>query len=55
MGRFYFINEKSGRKYEIIEFNQEAGTVRLKGEHAEFTEKYDKDRFKSWGYTLKQA
>jgi hypothetical protein len=48
------INEKTGKKYKVLAFDKEAGTVRLRGEHGEFTEKYSKERFQQMGYTLKQ-
>lgn len=55
MAKLYFINEKTGRKYQVLEFDRDAGTVRLKGEMAEFTERYDKTAFQQWGYVLKQS
>jgi hypothetical protein len=55
VAKTYFINEKTGRKYQVLAFDQDAGTVRLKGEMAEFTERYDKAAFQQWGYVLKQS
>ncbi|MDQ3023441.1 MAG: hypothetical protein M3R04_03495 [bacterium] len=55
MPDLWFENERTGKRYKIVEFNKRKGTVKLKGEHAEFTEKYDKDKFQSMGYALKQA
>jgi glutamine amidotransferase-like uncharacterized protein len=51
----YFLHEKTGKRYDIVSFNKETGEVRLKGQHAEFTEKFDKARFQEMGYTLMQA
>ena len=48
------INEKTGKKYKVLAFDKAAGTVRLRGEHGEFTEKYSKERFQQMGYTLKR-
>jgi hypothetical protein len=55
VANFYFVNEKTGKKYQVLAFDRDAGTVRLKGELAEFTERFDKERFKQWGYVLKQS
>jgi len=52
MAKMYFENQKTGKRYEIVGMNKEAGEVRLKNEYAEFSEPYDKDRFKQLGYTL---
>lgn len=50
--KLYFRNTKTGKRYEIVRLDKEAGEVVLKGEYAEFTEKYDKERFKRMGYEL---
>lgn len=51
-----FVNQKTGKKYRVIKFDQEAGKVTLVGEHGvEFTEPYSKERFESLGYTLQAA
>lgn len=55
MAEVYFENEKTGKKYLVLKFDREAGTVRLKGPQGEFDEKYDKEHFKKLGYTLRQA
>ncbi len=49
---YYFKNEKTGKKYLVLSFDKEAGTVRLKGPFGEFSEPYDKDRFVKMGYKL---
>lgn len=54
MSKIYFENEKTGRRYDVVRFNKDEGTVTLKGDMAEFTEKFDKDAFREWGYELKQ-
>lgn len=51
----YFVNKRTGKKYEIVSFDQEAGTVTLKGEQAQFTEDFDKEKFKTMGYTLERV
>lgn len=55
MPEIYFENENTKKRFKVVEFNREAGTVRLKGDNAEFTESYDKERFQRMGYALKQA
>ena len=54
MTKIYFVNERSGKRYEILGVNNDAGEITLKGAHSTFTEKYDKARFKSLGYVLKK-
>jgi glutamine amidotransferase-like uncharacterized protein len=54
MANLYFRNEKTGKKYQVVSMDKDAGTILLRGEHAEFTEKYDKDRFKKLGYVLEK-
>ena len=55
MTQLYFENERTGKRYDIVKFDKEAGEVRLKGQHAEFTEKFDKDKFLRMGYVLRQG
>ena len=50
MADVYFLNEATGKKYKVVAFDKEAGTVRLKGEHGEFIEKYSRERFEKLGY-----
>lgn len=54
MVKLYFRNEQTGKRYQIVRMDKEAGEVVLQGEHAEFTEKYDKEKFKKLGYTLEK-
>jgi hypothetical protein len=55
MPEIYFENAKTGKRYKVIKFDQATGEMVLRGEHAEFTEKYDKDRFIEMGYALVKA
>lgn len=56
MAKLLFVNEKTGKTYEVVRFDQEAGKVYLKGEHGvEFGEDYDKELFQRLGYKLKQG
>lgn len=52
--KLFFRNEKTGKRYRVVRMNKDEGTVVLRGEHAEFTENYDKDRFKQMGYILEK-
>lgn len=51
----YLVHTKTGRKYKVVGRDQEAGTITLKGELAEFTEPFDKERLKALGYTLQKG
>lgn len=56
MAEVAFVNEKTGKKYKVVSFDQAGGKVTLVGEHGvEFTENYDKELFQKLGYTLKAA
>lgn len=50
--KIYFRNEKTGKRYRVVRMNKAEGTVVLRGDHAEFTETYDKEKFKRMGYVL---
>lgn len=52
MTELFFRNAKTNRKYKVIRINKEKGEITLKGEYSEFTEPYDKERFKRLGYEL---
>lgn len=54
MTNLYFKNRHTGKKYKVIKLDKEAGVVILKGAHGEFSEPYDKKRFKQMGYTLEK-
>ena len=38
--------------WEIVHFNKETGTVRLKGHYAEIEQTFDKDKWTSQGYKI---
>ena len=48
----FFINEKTGRKFEVIEFDKATQKMKLKGELGTFTEAYNKATWKALGYKL---
>jgi len=52
--KLFFRNKTTGKRYDIVRIDKEAGEIVLKGEHAEFTEKYDKERFARLGYVLEK-
>lgn len=52
----YFENAETKRRYKVVSFDKEAGTVTLIGPHnMPFTEKFSKERFQEMGYQLKQG
>lgn len=44
----------TGKRFEVVSRDKEAGTVILKGELAEFEEKFDPAIFKAQGYVLEK-
>lgn len=55
MSKVYFRNTKTGKKFEVVRMNKETNEITLRGEHAEFTEPYDKERFTRMGYVLEKG
>jgi hypothetical protein len=56
MPEVFFENVHTGKKYKVVSFDREAGTVTLIGPHNRpFTEKFTKERFQQMGYELKQG
>ena len=45
-------HSETGREFQVVKVDKAAGQITLKGPNTEFTEPYDKDRFKANGYTL---
>lgn len=54
MTKLYFRNTETGKKFQVVRHDKEAGTITLRGEHAEFLEKYDRERFAQLGYVLEK-
>lgn len=52
MVKHYFENTKTGKRYELIALSPDRSTITLRGEYSQFTEPYDKERFKALGYRL---
>lgn len=50
MIKLFLRNTHTGAKFEVISFDKATGTIKLKGEHAPFEEKFDKAQFKALGY-----
>jgi hypothetical protein len=55
MTTLYFRNVKTGKRYQVIKMDKEKNEIVLKGEFAEFTEPYDKQRFIDNGYVLEKG
>ena len=55
MTELYFVNKNTGKRFKVVRLSKETGEIVLKGEYAEFTEQYDKDRFLKMGYTLEKV
>lgn len=55
MTELYFKNTKTDRRYKVIRIDKEKGEITLKGEYSEFTEPYNRDRFKRLGYVLEKV
>lgn len=53
--KLYLKNVETGKRYEIVKRDAEAGTITLRGETAEFTEAYNKDRITKLGYVLEKV
>jgi hypothetical protein len=55
VAKLFFENVHTKKRFEVVNFDREAGTVTLIGSHnLQFTEKFTKERFQEMGYTLKQ-
>lgn len=54
MTKVYFKNTNTGKRYEVLKLDKASGQIILKGEHVEFTERYDKQRFMEMGYVLEK-
>ncbi len=50
----YLVHAETKRKFQVLGIDREKQVIRLKGEHAEFDEKYDPQALKRLGYALVQ-
>lgn len=55
MATVYFRNTKTGKRFEVVRLDPKTNIITLRGEHAEFDETYDKEKFKRLGYTLEKV
>lgn len=55
MPDLYFRNTRTGLRYKVVRLDKSTNEIVLKGEYAEFTETYDKERFKKMGYILEKG
>jgi hypothetical protein len=51
----YFRHTKTDRRFRVVSIDKAKNVVTLKGEHAEFTQPYDKEQFKRLGYVLERV
>ena len=49
-----FVSQSTGKKYRVLSMDktQDPPLLTLQGEHAKFTQPFDKELFKSCGYDL---
>lgn len=54
MSNFFFLNEATGKRYDVVNIDQQAGTIQLRGPITQrvFTERLDTERFARMGYKL---
>lgn len=50
--KVFFENKTTGKKYQVVRLDKEAGKLWLKGDYGEFDVDYDKDNLKKMGYAL---
>ena len=53
--KLFFRNTKTGTRFEVIRMDKAKNEIVLKGEYSEFTEPYDKEKFKKNNYVLEQG
>lgn len=51
-GALYFENVRTKKRWRVLALDKVKKEVTLKGELAEFTEPYDRERFEKLGYRL---
>ena len=56
MTQFFFLHSGTGKRYDVVDIDRAAGTVKLRGPIAkrEFVEKFDPEKFAKMGYQLMQ-
>lgn len=52
MSDLYFRHTKTQRRFRVVEWDKAQGMVTLQGDHATFTQAFDKALFKRLGYVL---
>ena len=52
--KLFLKNTQTGKRYEIVHLDSDAGKITLRGETAEFVEDYSKERMKRLGYVLEK-
>lgn len=51
----YYEHNQTGKRFVVLLVDAEKGTMRLKGDHAEFDEPNDPDHLKRMGYTAREG
>lgn len=51
----YYEHRQTGKRYSVLSVDTENNTLRLKGEHAEFSEPNDPAHFDRMGYVLRDG
>lgn len=54
MTKIYLVHKKTGKEYQLLKLDKEAGTMTLQGPNATFEEPYDPERLKQRGYTVRK-
>lgn len=54
MAKYFLVHKQTGKKFQVIKQDKEAGTITLKGSHAAFTEEFNPAKFKKQGYELRK-
>ncbi len=48
----FLVHRETKREFQVVRVDKEKGEITLKGPNTEFTEPFDKERFKANGYDL---
>lgn len=54
MSKLFFRNTETGKRFQVVKLDKDTKKVTLRGEHAEFIEQYDRERFQRLGYVLER-
>lgn len=54
MTKLYLVNKKTGKEYQLLKLDREAGIMTLQGPRTTFEEPYDVEKLKARGYTVRK-